>query len=74
MAKRKTEPIRYLKGVTTADDDKTIYAAIREQFTAADLQKYTEIDEGIPFEQIIAELEAIERKEAQKRKKKKKRT
>jgi hypothetical protein len=72
MAKRQTEPIRHLKGVTTADDDKTIYAAIREQFTAAHLQKYTEIDEGIPMEQVLAELEAIQPKQTEKRNKKRK--
>jgi hypothetical protein len=48
-----------------------IYARLREEFTAADLQKYTEIEEGIPMEQVIAEMEAIHRKESQKRRKKK---
>ncbi len=43
-----------------------IYARLREMFTAADLQKYTEIEEGIPMERIIAEMQAIHRKEGQK--------
>jgi len=37
-------------------------------FTAADLQKYTEIEEGIPFDQIIAECERIQREWTKKRK------
>jgi hypothetical protein len=49
---------------------KSIYARFRREFTAADLQKYTEIEEGIPMEKIIAELEEIHRKASQKRKKK----
>lgn len=50
---------------------KSIYAQARREFTAADLQRFTEIEEGIPMEQVIAELEAIQREEAPKRKKKK---
>jgi hypothetical protein len=46
---------------------KAIYAAARQAFTAADLQKYTEIEEGIPADQVLAELEAVDREEIQKR-------
>jgi hypothetical protein len=46
-----------------------IYAKYRREFTAADLQQYTEIEDGVPIEQIVAELEAIQRKEMRKRKK-----
>lgn len=46
-----------------------IYARARAEFTAADLQKFTEIDDGIPVEQIIAEMEAIQREEAPSKKK-----
>ena len=46
---------------------KEIYAAARRAFTAADLQKYTEIEEGIPAEKVLAELEAIDREETRKR-------
>jgi hypothetical protein len=49
---------------------KEIYAAARRGFTAADLQKYTEIEEGIPAEQVLAELEAVDREETQKRRRK----
>jgi hypothetical protein len=39
-----------------------IYDQLRREFTAADLQKYTEIEEGIPAEQVLAEMEEIHRK------------
>jgi hypothetical protein len=71
MAERKPIPIRRLR-VKKGDDLKTIYAKARRSFTAADLQRYTEIEEGIPMEQVLAELEAIHREETQKRRKKKK--
>ena len=32
-------------------------ALARAAFTAADLQRYTELDEGIPLEELLAELE-----------------
>jgi len=59
MAARRDDkiPILYIK---KGDSLKTIYAKVRRAFTAADLQKYTEIEEGIPFEQILAEVEAIQ--------------
>jgi hypothetical protein len=53
--------LRVRKGATL----KEIYAAAHRAFTAADLQKFTEIEEGIPARQILAELEAID-KEAKK--------
>jgi hypothetical protein len=46
-----------------------VYARVRREFTAADLQKYTEVEEGIPAAQVLAELEAIHSKEARKRRK-----
>jgi hypothetical protein len=71
MSKRKNGAVRVLY-VKDTDDLKTIYAKARRAFTAADLQKYTEIEEpGIPMEQVIAELEAIQREEAPRRTKKK---
>jgi hypothetical protein len=54
--------------IKKGDSLKTIYAKYRRAFTAADLQKYTEIEEGIPLESIIAELEAIQNKPAKKSK------
>ena len=44
-----------------------IYDKSRREFSAADLQKFTEIEEGIPFQEVIAELEKIHR-ETTKRK------
>ncbi len=38
-----------------------IYAKSRREFSAADLQKFTEIEDGIPIEQVIAEMEEIQR-------------
>ena len=49
---------------------KSIYAAARRSFTAADLQKYTEIEDSIPARQLLAELESLDREEAKKRKSK----
>jgi hypothetical protein len=54
--------------IKKGDSLKTIYAKYRRAFTAADLQKYTEIEEGIPLEQILAELKASDAKEAAKKK------
>jgi hypothetical protein len=71
MAARKEDAIRVLR-VKKGESDKSIYARLRKAFAAADLQKYTEIEEGIPMEQVLAELEAIQREETQKQKKKKK--
>jgi hypothetical protein len=47
-----------------------IYAIYRKQFTATDLQKYTVNERMVPAEQVLAELEALDRKESAKRKKK----
>jgi hypothetical protein len=46
----------------TPEELQEAYALARAAFTADDLQRYTEVDEGIPFEEFLAELE-----EAQKR-------
>jgi hypothetical protein len=74
MAKRNEKrdgiPRLYIK---KGDSLKTIYAKARRAFTAADLAKYTDLDEPmIPMAQIIAEPEAIQREESPKRKTKKK--
>jgi hypothetical protein len=60
MAKRKEDKSRRTK----AKVDKklqAIYAKSRREFSAADLQKFTVIEKGIPLEKIIAEMEAIQR-------------
>jgi hypothetical protein len=48
-----------------------IYAKYRQEFTAADLQEYTEeniLEDGVPIENILTELEAIQRRDTRKRK------
>ena len=69
MGARKKIKIPILK-VKKGASVKAIYAAARKQFTAADLQRYTELEEGIPVEDILAQMEAVQRQETQKRKKK----
>ena len=56
--------------IKKGDSLKTIYAKARRAFTAADLAKYAEIEEGIPLEQILEELKAIQNEPAKKRKSK----
>ncbi|HMC65577.1 MAG TPA: hypothetical protein VKI65_11620 [Gemmataceae bacterium] len=48
-----------------------IYAIVKKNFTAADLQKYTVDEPMVPAEQVLAGLEAIHREETEKLKKKK---
>ena len=67
--KRKTDDL-FLKVPKNATL-RQIYAICREQFTAADLQKYTQIEPMVPAQQVLAQLEAIDRRESAKRKKKK---
>src|SRR5262245_11726777 len=47
----------------TPEELKEAYRLGREAFTAADLQKYTEDTPGIPFEDMLNELEQAERRE-----------
>ena len=44
-----------------------VYDRVRREFSAADLQKYTEIEPGIPFAQVLAELEETHRQTKRKR-------
>ena len=39
-----------------------IYAKLKAKFSAADLQRFTEDDEKIPMEQILAEVEEVHRR------------
>jgi hypothetical protein len=50
---------------------KEIYAAARRSFSAADLQKYTDVEEGIPLERVIADMESIQQSQNRKRRHKK---
>ncbi len=42
------------------------YRLAWESFTAADLQRYTELDEGIPADVVLAELEEAQKQFDQK--------
>jgi hypothetical protein len=70
MATRKKNAIPVIR-VKKGESLKSIYAKVRKAFTAADLQKYTVIEEGIPAEQVLAEMEAINREETLKRERRK---
>jgi hypothetical protein len=60
-------------GEPTPAELKALYAKYRREFTAADLQKYTEVDEElVPMEQVIAELEDIHKKAMRGQRKQKK--
>lgn len=66
MATRKDERIPILR-IKKGDSLKAIYAKARRAFTAADLQRYTEVEEGIPAREVLAELEAMDKQVKQKR-------
>ena len=69
MSRKKKIDIPILKVPKNASL-RQIYAICRKQFTAADLQKYTEIGPMVPAEKLLSELEAIDKKETAKQKKK----
>ena len=60
MAKRKENQSRRPK---TKEEKRlqAIYAQSRKEFSAGDLQKFTEIEEGIPLEKVIAEMERVQK-------------
>jgi hypothetical protein len=45
---------------------KEAYALARAAFTAEDLQRYTEEEEGVPMEEVLKEMEEDQRKFDQK--------
>ena len=57
--KKKDDPIRVLR-IKKGDTLKQIYAKVRRSFSAVDLQRYTQDDEMIPVDDLIAELEVID--------------
>lgn len=61
--KEKVPVLKVRKNATLRD----IYAKARGAFTAADLQRFTELDDGIQVEQVIAEVESIHRNHVRKR-------
>jgi len=66
MAKRKNQNP---KGSGSKEDKKlqALYAKMRKKFSAADLQRYTEIEEGVPARKVLAEMEEIHRRIQRKR-------
>ena len=44
----------------TPEELKEAYALARAAFTAGDLQQFTELDEGVPAEDVMRELEELE--------------
>jgi len=59
MAKRKNDKPSLIKNDREL---KAPYARMRREFTAADLQKYTVIEKGVPLDKVIAQMEKIHQK------------
>lgn len=75
MAARKkpTERVKVpILRIRKGDSLKTIYAKAHRAITAADLQRFTEIEPGIPAQQVLAELEALDEEARRKKKNKRK--
>jgi hypothetical protein len=67
VGKRTTKGVRVSRAKVT-DDERTIYRILREEFTAADLQKFAEIEPLVPAEQVLDKLEKAQRKAQTKKK------
>lgn len=50
-----------MKQEWTAEERAAVEAKYKAEFTAADLQEYTEEIEGIPFDEVIAAVEKRQR-------------
>lgn len=70
MPKKKTKTVIPILTVPRNATRRQIYAKLRREFTAADLQKFTEVGPTVSAEQLLTELEAIHRVETKKRRKK----
>lgn len=68
MPKQKQDDIPRL-GVPKNATLEEIYAKARAEFTAADLQKYTEIEPTVPMQQVLAEMEKIQQQGVRQRRK-----
>jgi hypothetical protein len=68
MPRKKKEPPLPILIVPKNATMRQIYAAARKAFTAADLARFADTDEGVPAEQVLAELEAIQSRSKSKRK------
>jgi hypothetical protein len=67
MAKRTNEKLKKSRDYSKAEL-KEIYAQSRKDFSAADLQKYTVIEKGVPLEKVIAAMEKIQKPHKAKKK------
>ncbi len=68
MQRPKTAKPRSTTAKRKKESLKEIYARLKREFTAADLQKYTVIEPMVPAEQVLREMEEIHRRvTAQKR-------
>ncbi len=65
--KKKKEPDSHAKKVREDHELKALYAKMRRKFSAADLQKYTVIEKGIPARLVLKRMEEIHRKITGKR-------
>jgi hypothetical protein len=65
---KKKEPIPEIIVPVNATEQEMI-AALKRDFTAADLQKFTDLGPWIPAEKLMAELETIQMTEPKKRQK-----
>jgi hypothetical protein len=68
MPKKKKDLIPIVKVPPNATM-RQMYAALKRDFSASDLQKFTEIELGIPAEKLMSQLEAIHKSETKKRQK-----
>lgn len=59
-------PMRF--GELTPEEMKEAHALLKAAFTAEDLQRFTELDEGVPAEEVLAELEELQRQAEEKSK------
>ncbi len=57
MSTRNTTRVRR----TQSSAEKAIYAKSRQEFSAADLQKFTKDEQGIPLDTVIQEMQQIQR-------------
>jgi hypothetical protein len=71
MPRKKKDDIPILRVPENATDQQ-IYAQYRKEFTAADLQQYTDLDpkKWVPFDKVLAELEDIQRETTRKKRRK----
>ncbi len=64
-----TKPKSTTKAAKMAEDArlKEIYAWSRANFSAADLQKFTVVEKGVPAEKVLKQMKEIHKKHSKKR-------